>query len=247
MHFNTFKKITQKTGGRVFAIGDVHGCLETLKQLLREIAFDEDCDRAVFVGDLADRGPQNLETIQFVLNKPCFYLVAGNHEDLLVEYVTQSTEIPEEELAYWLADDGAWTRGVMEKTLAEVVQQLQAQAYYIVEVEVNQGVRFGVTHAGYFEEHWYQPHQPYDDVYFRRLAWVRRSAESAPGELAPTAGIDFTVHGHTIFRQPWRNGNALFIDTGCFAGGKLTALDLGAFAQSRQFDRGCLSAVSRIP
>lgn len=46
-----------------YAVGDVHGCLESLKALLDRIPEDAPL---VFLGDLINRGPQSLETLRFV-------------------------------------------------------------------------------------------------------------------------------------------------------------------------------------
>lgn len=64
-------------------IGDVHGCLTTLKNLLNSIP-DIQNKHVIFVGDLIDRGPQSAEVIEFVRqnNYDC---VLGNHELMMLE------------------------------------------------------------------------------------------------------------------------------------------------------------------
>ena len=51
----------------VFGVGDVHGCARELNALLGAIAAiktDSDCGRRlVFLGDLIDRGPDNIGTL----------------------------------------------------------------------------------------------------------------------------------------------------------------------------------------
>ena len=61
-------------------IGDVHGCLFSLQELLRKVKhFSEPI---CFVGDLIDRGLNSRQVVDFVMNAAdC---VKGNHEDLLV-------------------------------------------------------------------------------------------------------------------------------------------------------------------
>ena len=49
--------------GRDFVIGDLHGCLDALRFLLREIEFDPSRDRLFSVGDLVDRGSQSEEAL----------------------------------------------------------------------------------------------------------------------------------------------------------------------------------------
>lgn len=61
---------------RALVVGDVHGCLDELKQLLRQINYDASTTSLIFVGDLVNKGPYSLEVIQFVRHLGrCFFLL----------------------------------------------------------------------------------------------------------------------------------------------------------------------------
>ncbi|ABK43164.1 Bis(5'-nucleosyl)-tetraphosphatase (symmetrical) [Magnetococcus marinus MC-1] len=65
----------------VYAIGDLHGCLDELQRLLALIRFDPAADRLYFTGDLISRGPHGLDCMRLVqsLGAQAVTLL-GNHE-----------------------------------------------------------------------------------------------------------------------------------------------------------------------
>jgi serine/threonine protein phosphatase 1 len=79
---------------RTFAIGDIHGDLEQLLDLLRRIGPIDRSDKLVFLGDYLDRGPSSREVVQFIrheLPKTGARIVAlrGNHEDAWLRVINE--------------------------------------------------------------------------------------------------------------------------------------------------------------
>lgn len=64
-----------------YAIGDVHGCFDTLQALLRRLEYDAHQDRLWFVGDLVNRGPRSLATLRWAADQgDRIVTVLGNHD-----------------------------------------------------------------------------------------------------------------------------------------------------------------------
>ena len=64
---------------RTLLVGDIHGCYEELQELL-VAARIQASDRIISVGDLADRGPESPQVLEFFLERPNSQVIMGNHE-----------------------------------------------------------------------------------------------------------------------------------------------------------------------
>ena len=72
---------------RAFAVSDVHGNLDYLKGLLDKIAFSPD-DILILLGDLMEKGPKSLETLQYIMRlckTHTVYVLRGNCDRLLFD------------------------------------------------------------------------------------------------------------------------------------------------------------------
>ncbi|MBT8422419.1 MAG: symmetrical bis(5'-nucleosyl)-tetraphosphatase [Gammaproteobacteria bacterium] len=93
----------------VYAVGDIQGCLDELRDLLDALTFDADKDRLWLVGDLVNRGPKSLETLRFVRSLgDAAITVLGNHDlHLLALAIAPGARSPEKDLRRILkAKDG---------------------------------------------------------------------------------------------------------------------------------------------
>ncbi len=65
----------------IYAIGDIQGCLQPFQQILDKIQFDPAIDRLWIAGDMVNRGPDSLQTLQFIYSiRQAVIAVLGNHD-----------------------------------------------------------------------------------------------------------------------------------------------------------------------
>lgn len=70
-----------------YAIGDIQGCFNSFKELLAKINFKPNSDTLWLTGDLVNRGPSSLKTLDFLLNEipeSNLITVLGNHDLYLI-------------------------------------------------------------------------------------------------------------------------------------------------------------------
>lgn len=63
---------------RTLIIGDVHGCIDELRDLLTELQYRPGADRLYFIGDLINKGPSSLEVFRYFQSLDAVSIL-GNH------------------------------------------------------------------------------------------------------------------------------------------------------------------------
>ncbi len=203
--------------GRDFVVGDLHGCVDALRYLLRESGFDPARDRLFSVGDLVDRGTQSQEALA-LLDKPWFYAVLGNHEDALCS-------VAEGRLSRvrWYGIGGDWADSVPDSKLAEYAVRLRELP--LVRVIGSGAQRFNVLHAEFFGDDAMLDAGDYDEAVRQQMLWGR---QLALGSASPQdqRGLSITYCGHTPMRYIQQIGAQVYIDTGAFGtAGRLTMVE----------------------
>lgn len=88
-------KYLEPNAGKTWAIGDVHGYVNTLKTVIQKIELKQD-DRIILLGDLVDRGPDVKGVFDFILelrNKGLDVVcIRGNHDDLMYKSFVEEQE-----------------------------------------------------------------------------------------------------------------------------------------------------------
>jgi serine/threonine protein phosphatase 1 len=219
-------------GHRAYVVGDIHGRLDLLDQLLAKIDVDLEArpvrkTMLVFVGDLIDRGPQSAQVIERLRTyrragvRPIFLL--GNHEEVLLRILRGDQSL----ISSWLRFGGvqclksygvdAGTLGSADDaaTLAAIRAAVPEEHVQFLESFIDT-CRFGdylFVHAGI------RPGVELEQQTQTDLRWIREPF------LFDETDHGFTVvHGHTISPQVEERGNRIGIDTGAYRTGVLTAL-----------------------
>ena len=221
-------------GHRAYAVGDVHGRLDLLEQLL--VAIDLDIKRRpprktilVFLGDLIDRGPDSRGVIERLRNfrhsriRP--YFLTGNHEEVLLRLLNGERGI----LPSWLQFGGVECLASYGFDPAKLdVRNERAALATIRNVIPNDHARFigsfadTLSFGDYLFVH--AGIRPGVDLSLQSqsdLRWIR----SPFLEDESDHGV-FIVHGHTISMAVEERSNRIGVDTGAYRTGVLTALAL---------------------
>ncbi|RIA36765.1 serine/threonine protein phosphatase 1 [Hephaestia caeni] len=221
-------------GERAYAIGDVHGRLDLLQQLLGRIDADDAArgnatTHLILLGDLVDRGPDSAGVIRLVQRLAAasrhVRVIKGNHEEVFVKAARGNVRAARgllemggyETLASFGIDAETADHGTLDDLCALIAERVPAEAIDFLDRGENL-VLLGdylFVHAGI------RPGKPLDQQAGADLRWIRE-----PFLSARRRDPWMIVHGHTpgdaVDHGPQRIG----IDTGAFATGVLTAIGL---------------------
>ena len=101
-----------------FLISDVHGHYSEFEKMLKKIKFT-DKDTMYILGDIIDRGTENVKMIEFVMTHENVHMILGNHEDFLLKAYTATDAIERKYAeALWMYNGGGTTKRELE-TLPE--------------------------------------------------------------------------------------------------------------------------------
>jgi protein phosphatase len=219
-------------------IGDIHGCALELEQLLNKLEYrvawsEADGQRtvtvttapgrkAVFVGDLIDRGPGSADALRIAMSMVAAgdaYVVQGNHERKFERWLDGRKVTIAHGLQQTI-DQMAGESAEFRREVTAFLASLRSHVWL-------DGGRLAVAHAGLKA-----------DMIGRGSGAVREFAlyGETTGEIdefglpvradwaAGYRGETAVIYGHTpVLEAQWVN-NTICIDTGCVFGGKLTAL-----------------------
>lgn len=213
-----YQKIDGSNYENVFVVGDLHGCYDELMKELEQAHFDKEKDVLISVGDLIDRGKQNIECLRLV-KEPWFKMVQGNHDRMMIDAVF-SKRISM--WRAWILNGGGWFFNVPDEQSSELLDLLRVvdKQPLILEVSLKSGSKVVIAHADY-------PDNTYEfgkAIDIKQVLWNRERLES--GDESKIEGADMFVFGHTPQDEITKLGNRLYIDTGAVFGNKLSVVSL---------------------
>jgi serine/threonine protein phosphatase 1 len=209
---------------RVYAIGDVHGCLDRLAALHERIAEDlvtRPVEHSVLVhlGDYVDRGLDSAQVVDWLSGGapvPVEQTVnlMGNHEDMMLQALFGTDK---EATGIWLANGGAdsllsWeiSRKIPPAEWTRLIPVEHQTFLHDLEISFRCG-GYLFVHAGI------RPLVPLDKQDKQDMLWIREPFLSWKHSHEAVV-----VHGHTPRHDPEIRFNRIGIDTGAVMGGALT-------------------------
>ena len=224
-------------GEIVYAIGDVHGCFQSMIDLLDKIEADrlsrkEEKSTVVFLGDLIDRGPSSREVLDYLMNYfPNWTNVAflrGNHEEVMLDVLSGNISA----MRSWFdfggkecaRSYGVENFGQLQINPDHIMMSLQRcvpKEHLKFLDSFSDAFAFGdylLVHAGIKPRVAIEDQSPYD------MRWIRSSfldyKKPHPVKV---------VHGHSVVDDgPENHNNRIAVDTGAHKGRPLTAVRLCA-------------------
>lgn len=211
--------------GRLFAVGDLHGCYNLLMSKLKEIGFDFEKDLLASVGDLVDRGTQNMECVS-LLAEPWFVAVRGNHEQLCIDGLTNQAS-----KNCHVSNGGAWFYDIDGQLQYDIANKFKALP---IVLEINhQGGKFGFVHGHIEQNNWEDFKATFHSETGRPrnatdlAIWGRERLNPDALDYAHVDGVEAVIMGHTVVSRPCKRDNCFYIDTGAVHNANLTIIELG--------------------
>ncbi|MCU6666108.1 metallophosphoesterase [Silvania hatchlandensis] len=218
-----YQRINGADWRNIWVVGDLHGCYTNLMTQLGKVDFDPAQDLLISVGDLVDRGTENVECLDLI-SMPWFRAVRGNHEQMMIDALA-----PGGMPYHWVRNGGAWFFNLDydQEKLAKSLVRKAAELPLIIEL-VTGARKVVICHADY-------PHNEYafdKPVPEEMVIWNRdRVSYGHRGKASDITGADLFIFGHTPASEPLKFANQMYIDTGAVFCGNLTMVQVQGGAQ----------------
>lgn len=211
---NNVKVLTISDDVAVYVVGDIHGCYYELIAALKAAGFKFGKDVLIAVGDIVDRGTENLKCLQ-LLKESWFHTVKGNHEDFCWQ------GLHDERIAFYHKmqnNGGRWFYELFDDE-QEVVARMVNRLPILIELHYK-GKKYGFVHADVPVQDWELLKEMVanndmqidsDRSVIDHCLWARSVVNLDTVEIAQ---VDQVFLGHTVLPEIKHVGNCTFLDTG---------------------------------
>lgn len=218
-----------------FVIGDIHGRIEALKEVLEKSRFDYENDKLILLGDVVDGGYNTYEVVEELLKIKNCVLCLGNHDEWFMNHLASG----------WLEE--VWVQQGGANTLRSYGAKVK-EADYITDRSFldTRELLIPVTHQDFFNrgKFYYIENDmlfvhggidPYKDIIEQTkdiLLWDRNLINYAKNNYVQTWNKVFIGHtttqniGPDYDTKPVKFNNLWCCDTGCGWTGKLTIMNI---------------------
>ena len=222
---------------RTLVIGDIHGRVDALKEVLTLSQFDYDNDKLIVLGDVVDGGRHSKQCVDELLKIKNLIYIWGNHDIWFMDWMKRGFELPA-----WYHQGGINTiesyKG--QHSLIPVTHQdffNRGKGYYIEDNTL-------FVHGGF------NPERPIEEQNIEFLTWDRGLIGYAKNHVIQSYKHVFIGHTTTQFMgkyieieditKPITLNNLTMMDTGAGWNGKLTIMDIKTrqFWQSKKQESG---------
>lgn len=213
-----YQRINGTDWRNIFVVGDLHGSYTLLMNELDKRSFDPAHDLLISVGDLVDRGAENVECLDLI-NQPWFKAVRGNHEQMMLDALVNGGSF-----GHWMANGAGWWHQLNTEQEVQINYLLPKVSALPLIIELVTGdKKVVICHADY-------PHNEYEfdkSVPEEMVIWNReRISDAQDGIASEITGADLFIFGHTPARKPLKYANQMYIDTGAVFCGNLTLVQV---------------------
>ncbi|WP_067729601.1 bis(5'-nucleosyl)-tetraphosphatase PrpE [Oceanobacillus damuensis] len=222
---------------KIDVIGDVHGCIDELRELFTDLGYVLDHDVyihpegriPVFVGDITDRGPDSLSVIKLVykmvVEERKAHYVPGNHCNKLYRFFLGNKVQEKHGLETTASEYRALSTREQKLVSNQFIKLYRQAPLYLQLPELN----VIVAHAGIKESLIGRTDKKAETfvLYGDISGQFHPDGRPIRGDWAKHYhGDRWIVYGHTPVKEPRIVNKTINIDTGCVFGNKLTAFRL---------------------
>lgn len=210
---------------RNIIVGDIHGCIDEFKELVKTINYNKKTDNLILLGDLIDRGPDSVAVVAMAreMDLQC---VIGNHEYKFLKWFRQSHKTYDAQKHYTELSDQDINYIAQMPTSIQIGNHIIVHAGLRPGIPLNKQSKDDLMYIRYMDkEHKF--------ISLKKISKLGKEQAEAHFWTEFWTGPESIIYGHNVYSydepliEEVAPGVTCYgLDTGCCFGGKLTAMIL---------------------